>query len=231
MPSRRFVILSALAAALCLCAPARAEDLTSELQVTPAPSPTPVPAGPKLAKHWGFGFDNIPGASTGTNLIPGLAQPNAVAVRYWVNDSLAWDGLLTLNLSSQPANAQGVSAGQDSKGYGFGTVIKYNVKRPTPWLLAQVLGRASLASLQSVSNSGTTQGTGETTTTFGLGLGAGFEAFLPVWDSLSVEGNVGLNFSSSQTKTDGASASQSGSSLSIDGSGFTPVNVSVHLYF
>ena len=65
-----------------------------------------------------------------------------------------------------------------------------------------------------------------------LVVGAGFEAFLPYWDSLSVEGSVGLNFSSSQTKTDGGTqAAQSGSSLGISGSGFNPLNVAIHLYF
>jgi hypothetical protein len=207
---------------------------------TPAPDPIPVAtATPEpaqkpltLAGRWGIGFDNIPGASAGTGLIPGLANPNAVAFRYWVNERLAWDGLLALSLSSQPpggAGAAGVPAGTDQRGYGFGTVLKWNAKRPSPWLLAQILARASLASLSQLQNNGS--GTGQTTTTFGLGVGAGFEAFLPAWDSLSVEGSVGLNFSSSQVKLEGGQAAQSGSSLGIDGSGFTPVNVSAHLYF
>lgn len=208
---------------------------------TPAPdpvpvataTPTPVQKSLALAGRWGLGFDNIPGASAGTGLVPGLASSNAVSFRYWVNERLAWDGLLALSLSSQPpggAGAAGVPAGTDQRGYGVGTVLKWNVKRPSPWLLAQVLARASLASLAQLQNNGSN--TGQTTTTFGLGIGAGFEAFLPAWDSLSVEGSVGLNFSSSQVKVEGAgSAAQSGSSLGIDGSGFTPVNVSAHLYF
>jgi hypothetical protein len=195
---------------------------------------TPAPAQKEmaLAGRWGLGFDNIPGASAGTGLIPGLAQSNAVSFRYWVSERLAWDGLLALSLSSQPpggAGAAGVPAGTDQRGYGVGTVLKWNAKRPSSWLLAQILARASLASLTQLQNDGS--GNGQTTTTFGLGIGAGFEAFLPAWDSLSVEGSVGLNFSSSQVKLQGSAAAQSGSSLSIDGSGFTPVNVSAHLYF
>jgi hypothetical protein len=96
--------------------------------------------------------------------------------------------------------------------------------------LAQAIGRASLASLQQVSNNGA--GNGQTTSTFGLGVGVGFEAFLPFWDDLSIEGNVLANFSSSQTKLENSTqAAQSGSSLSIDSSGFTPLNVGLHLYF
>lgn len=201
-------------------------------EAAPAPTPSPTPAGPVLTGRWGIGFDQIPGASAGTGLVPGLASPNAMAIRYWISERLAWDGLLALDTSSQPASgpgAPGVPAGTDQRGYGVGTVIKFNAKRPTPWLLAQILARASLASLNQMQNDGSNNG--QTTTTFGLGLAAGFEAFLPAWDSLSVEGSVGLDFSSSQTKVEGGQAAQSGSSFGIKGNGFTPLNVSVHLYF
>lgn len=186
--------------------------------------------GPILAGRWGLGFDSIPGASADTGILPGFSSPNAVALRYWVTERLAWDGLLALDLSSQPASGASASAGTDQRGYGVGTVIKVNVKRPTPWLLAQLMGRASLASLQQLDNGGS--GAGQTTVTFGVGVGAGFEAFMPFWDSLSFEGSVGLNFSSSQTKVEGSSqAAQSGSGLNIGANGFTPLNVSIHLYF
>jgi hypothetical protein len=214
---------------LCLAAP------LGLLGAEPVPAPErPAKAeGPRLSGRWGLGFDNIPGASAGSNLVPGLATANAASVRYWINESLAWDGLFALNMSSQPsggAGAAGVPAGTDQRGYGVGTVMKWNARRPTPWLLAQVLGRASLASLSQIQNDGS--GNGQTTTTFGLGIGAGFEAFIPLWDSLSIEGNVGLNFSSSQTKLEGGvPVAQSGSSLDISGTGFSPLNVAVHLYF
>lgn len=228
---KTLLCLLMLASAAAFAAPAGAPAPEPEA-AAPAPEPTPNP-GPRLAGRWGLGFDNIPGASAGTGLVPGLATPNAVAIRYWVHERLSWDGLLALDISSQPAGgtgAPGVPAGTDQRGYGVGTVLKFNAKRPTPWLLAQVLARASLASLSQVQNDGSNNG--QTTTTFGLGLGAGFEAFLPAWDSLSVEGSVGLNFSSSQTKTDGGTqAAQSGSSLGISGSGFNPLNVAIHLYF
>lgn len=208
----------------------RAEEM--ELQVPLTPTPTPAP-GPHLTGRWGVGFDSIAGASTGTGLIPGLSTPNAVAVRYWINERLAWDGLVALDLSSQPSGGPGttgVPAGTDQRGYGAGTVIKFNLKRPTPWLLAQAIGRASLASLSQLQNDGSNNG--QTTTTLSLGVGLGFEAFFPVWDSLSVEGNLGFNFSSSQTKPEGpGQVAQSGSSFGINSSGFTPTSVSVHLYF
>jgi hypothetical protein len=187
----------------------------------------------KLTGRWGLGFDSIPGASSGTGQIPGFSVSNAVSLRYWINEQFCWDGLLAVNLSSQPSGgigASGVPAGTDQRAWGFGTVMKYNLKRPSRWLLAQVLGRASLASLQQLSNNG--GGNGQTTSTLGLGVGLGFEAFLPLWDNLSVEGSVLANFSSSQTKPEGSGqAAQSGSSLSIDSGGFNPLNVGIHLYF
>ncbi len=204
---------------------------------TPTPVPTPTPALLKLTGRWGVGFDTIPGASTnaslGASIIPSLSSPNALAVRYWVTEGFCWDGLVAVNLSSQPPGGNGVAgvpAGTDERAFGVGTQMKLNLKRPTRWLLAQAIGRASLASLQQLDNSG--GGGGNTTTTFGLGVGLGFEAFMPFWDSLSVEGSILADFSSSQTKVSGATqAAQSGSSLSIDASGFTPLNVGIHLYF
>lgn len=218
-----FLTLAALAAP----APASSEGPAS-LTGTAVPA-----SGPRLAGRWGLGFDNIPGASVGSGLIPGLAEPNAASLRYWINERLAWDGLFALEFSSQPAGgpgAAGVPAGTDQRGLGVGTVLKVNLRRPTPWLLAQALGRASLATLSQTRNDG--GGNGQTTTTFAVGVGAGFEAFWPAWDSLSLEGSVGLSFLSSQTKAEGAGAvAQSGSSLRIAGTGFTPLSVALHVYF
>ena len=224
--------MKALSLAVCLTL-ASASAVASES--TPVPTPgaavTPASAPLKLAGMWGVGFDSIPGASAGTGLVPGLTAPNALAVRYWVTESFSWDGLVAVNLNSQPsggAGATGVPAGSDQKAYGVGTVMKLNLKRPTRWLLAQAIGRASLASLQQASNTSTNS---QTTSTFGLGAGLGFEAFMPFWEALSVEGNILVDFSSSQTKVEGAQGAQSGSSLSIDSGGFTPLNVGIHLYF
>jgi len=210
--------------------PLRADDAPTP--VSGAAQGATTSAGIKLQGRWGLGFDQVPGASpaSATNQIPGLAQANALAVRYWVTDDLAWDGLLAMSQSSQPQSASTIGAGTDTHGYGFGTVLKWNVKRPTPWLMAQLLGRASLAVLTQTDNTGS--GAGQSTTTFGVAFGAGFEAFLPIWDSLSIEGNVAAGFSSSQTKVNNAQgAAQNGSDLSINGNGFNPTTLSIHLYF
>jgi hypothetical protein len=198
--------------------------------LSPTASPTPAL---QLKGRWGIGFDGIPGAATDTSIIPGLAQSNAAVLRYWVTDRLAWDGLVALDLNSFPDQAS-VTTDTLGSSYGFGTAIKLNVRRPTPWLLTQVIARATWASLEAKSTGGSTAGSSDTTTTFALGAGIGFEAFLPCWTYLSVEGSLLLDFVSSQTKANGTSspsAVQNGSTLSFDGTGFTPINVAVHLYF
>lgn len=190
----------------------------------------------QLTGRWGIGFDTIPGASTQANLISALAAPNALAVRYWVNEKLAWEGQLASAFNSQPPSSVGgasLTSGTEQRAWGLGTGIKVNAK-PTPrYLLPQYIGKVSLgqASQQTQGSNGTPPDV-LTTTTFTLFVGGGFEAFIPVWPDLSVEGSVGLQLSSSQTKVEGSTlAAQTGSSLGVTGAGFSPINVSVHLYF
>ncbi len=197
------------------------------------PSPAPAAEGNlPLAGQWGVGFDTIPGASAGTGLLPGLAQPNAVSLRHWFNEKFALEGKLAFSATSQPTGVSGTSV---TSAWGVGTQMKYNIARPSQWLLAQFLGGASLAQLgQSSTTPGTpvSSDTGATTTTFNIMVGLGFEAFVPVWQSLSLEGSIGLNVGSVQTKSAGAAqATQSSSSIGINGNGFTPLNVAIHYYF
>ena len=211
-----------------------AAQLADEAAGPPAPALTATAKdeGPRLKGSIGFGFDSVRGASTGTGLVPGVAQSNALALRYWINDTLSWDGLVAVNYSSTPSNSQGgagVAAGTDQRAWGVGTQFKVNMARPSTWLLGQLLARASLAQFTQSSN--TTANSSQTTNTLSLGMGLGFEAFIPVWKALSLEGSVGLNLSSTQVKVEGSSTVQSGSTLSIDANGLTPVNVAVHYYF
>ncbi len=184
-----------------------------------------------LGGLWGVGFDSIPGASAGSGLVPGISTANALALRYWVNDRFSMEGKLALSVTSQPAGVSGTST---TGAWGLGTQMKYNIARPTTYLLAQFLGGVSLAQLGQTSNGVNPSGdpVGQTTTTLNIMVGVGFEAFVPVWRALSLEGNVGLNISSVQAHSAGsAQATQSSSSLGINGAGFTPLNVAIHYYF
>ena len=186
----------------------------------------------EVAHKVGIGFDSIPGASAGTGVIPAFAAPNALSLRYWQSENLGWDLLLAGDTSSQPGgnDAAGNPVDNTTRAFGVGIKAKYNWKRPSDWVLVQVVGRASVASLsQDVTNplSGRID---QATGTFNLFLGLGFEAFIPAWEAISVEASTGASVSSIRTQA-GGGAAQSGSSFSLVGDGFTPVNLALHVYF
>ena len=111
-------------------------------------------------------------------------------------------------------------------GFGLGVGVKYNLTEPSHDLLAQLVAKCSY---------GTAAQTGGTTqlATTALFVGAGFEAFVPGWDWLSLEGSAGatLNSQDLEPTNGGTGASQSTSNLSLGGNGFSPVNLSIHVYF
>ena len=165
-----------------------------------------------LAHHWGFGFDTIPGASSGGGpLVPGLAPANALDVRWWKSDRLAFEALLALGVSNGTNGA-----GSNENLFGLGLGAKWNWKKPSEDVLVQWLGRVSAASDRTGSAA---------ITTVAAWLGTGFEAFIPVWRAVSIEGSTGLGLLA-QDK-----AGNPVTLLGINGNGFVPVNVAIHYYF
>ncbi len=180
-----------------------------------------------LAGKIGVGFDSIPGAQAGTaagtaltSAIPGLANPNALDLRYWMNDRFGLDGLLALNVNSQPNSSETV--------FGLAGGGKYNLMQPAKDVLVQLLGRLSIAD-----DNASGGGISRNAFTFGLFFGTGFEAFIPAWPALSVEGNVGLGLQVQALSTSGGGVSSSGTgtNFGIMGAGFSPISVSAHYYF
>ena len=180
-----------------------------------------------LAHRWGFGLDTIPGASV--NPLSGslVSQPNAISIRWWATDKLGLDLLAAANISSLNGTTGGSSSsnpGGQTVGVGFG--VKYNLTEPSHDLLAHIVAKGSY---------GTAEQTGGTTrlSTTALFVGAGFEAFVPGWDWLSLEGSAGLTVSSQDLEptNGGTGAAQSTSNVSLGGNGFSPVNLSIHVYF
>ena len=55
-----------------------------------------------LSKKFGLGFDRIPGASPVSELDRFISLPNAVSVRYWINEKFAWEGDLGATVNSDP---------------------------------------------------------------------------------------------------------------------------------
>jgi hypothetical protein len=57
-------------------------------------------------------------------------------------------------------------------------------------------------------------------------MGLGFEAFIPGWEWLSVEGTAGASY-----LDQAAAAAPSTSSVGVGAGGYAPLNFSVHVYF
>jgi hypothetical protein len=223
---------------------ATADDLQPSSQLRP------------LAKRWGAGLETIPGAgldSFGCGLI---AVPNAVSARYWVTDRLAVDGMLSVLIASQSNDVaietEGGSVDGNGQSWGFGVGVRYNLTEPSRNLMAQLVGKASFADsrahLSLSENSDNSTGTYSTDVeqdTTAMFLGVGFEAFVPGWNWLSLEGSLGLSVSNISVQPINISASsgknttmtlngvfnQNTSTCSLGGSGFSPINVSIHYYF
>jgi hypothetical protein len=197
------------------------------------------PAPPRvLAKRWGFGLDHIPGASSNPAGGTLIAAPNAVAVRWWPTEKLGLDLLAAMDASSLQTSTGGVASGSgvpgtSASGMGFGLGVKYGLSRPSRDLHTQAVVRVSSASSTQKDSTGVLT---LNTSTLGAFIGVGFEAFVPGWDWLSLEGSAGLSVLSQQVKPDlgglpGSTPTQSTSGLSLGGAGFTPLNVSIHVYF
>jgi|GEM_PF-2849364 hypothetical protein len=233
---RSIVLFAFIAAAL--SSPALAGSLAEQPVSMPSPY-RPLSSGsdlstfaPKaqlrpMAHRWGFGLDTIPGASV--NPLSGslVSQPNAIAIRWWATDKLGLDLLAAANVSSlSGATGSSTTSNPGGQTYGVGVGVKYNLTEPSHDLLAQIVARGSY---------GTAAQTGATSqlSTTALFVGAGFEAFVPTWDWLSLEGSAGLTLNSQDLEptNGGTGASQSTSNVSLGGNGFSPVNLSIHVYF
>jgi hypothetical protein len=175
----------------------------------------PVDAGLALRpmKHrWGFGFDYVPGLGLAGGTV---AQPNALALRWWATDRLAvdLDGTMTSSGVSVSAATQGTLGD-----YGGALGLRYVVSEPSKDLLVQVLMKGGYA--KAAPNT-----TAQTATTAGF-VGLGFEAFIPGWEWVSLEGSAGANYLS-QDAVSGSSTSNVG----VGAGGYAPLNFSVHVYF
>lgn len=206
------------------------------------PTPRPTPAPRVLAHRWGFGLDTVPGATN--NPVSGslVSAPNAIAVRWWATESIGLDLLAALDATSLQTGTSGASSGGSTpgtaaSGFGLGLGVKYNLTRPAHDLLTQIVARVSTASSTQSDPTGLLK---LNTSTLGLFLGAGFEAFVPGWDWLSLEGSAGFSMKTQTVKPESttgaasaatAGASQTTSSMSLGGAGFSPINVAFHVYF
>jgi hypothetical protein len=187
-----------------------------------------------LANHWAVGVDSLP---TGAITSPSgsmLAVPSALSIRWWATERLAVDLLVAGNYNSAQAGkgelSPLVSSGPGDAFYAGGLGLRYNISELSHDLLSQFVVKASGAQ-----SAGSISGwSGKATeSTLAVFVGAGFEAFVPGWDWLSVEGSAGVTgFSQSLTpQSPGNGGAQTVSGVGLAGSGFSPINLAAHIYF
>jgi hypothetical protein len=159
---------------------------------------------------------------------------NQIEGRFFMNDKLGVYATLGLNITNAGSGSDinGRPVNDPSTSFGIGAGAMFNLARPVEDVFIQAKGGLSYAYQ---SNVRTQTGVASTTnvSTIGLGVGLGFEAFIPMWRALSVSGEAGLGVTSASTTitSGGASSSSTSTTLGVNGSGNTPVNVAVHYYF
>jgi len=196
----------------------------------------PKPQLRSLAHRWGFGLDTLPGTSVANQGGSLLAQPNAIALRWWATDRMAVDLLAAGSASNANGNGSAGSGNVIPQGYGGGLAFKYNLSEPSHDLLVQMVAKGSYASAQPSSGTAGASGSNEQFTTAAGFLGIGFEAFVPGWDWLSLEGSAGAAVTKLDLKSAASGASpggvQSGTTAGLGGgNGYSPLNLSIHVYF
>jgi hypothetical protein len=187
-----------------------------------------------LANHWAVGVDSLPTSAITSPSGAMVAVPSALSVRWWATERLAVDLLVAGNYNSAQAGkgelSPLVSSGPGNAFYAGGLGVRYNISELSHDLLSQFVVKASGAQ-----SAGSISGwSGKATeTTLAVFVGAGFEAFVPGWDWLSVEGSAGATgFSQSLTpQGPGNGGVQTISGVGLAGSGFSPINLAAHIYF
>jgi len=188
---------------------------------------------PRILRHrWAIGIDSVPG--TGPAASGSVAVPNALSLRWWATDRLGVDLLAGGSYSSQQAGGSSLStqvaSSPGTSTYAGALALRYNLSEPSRDLLVQLLFKGSGAQAQA-QPAGASGASGKPGDLSGF-LGVGFEAFIPGWEWLSVEGSAGVTGYSQYTpQSAGSAASQTTSGLGLAGNGTSPFNFSVHVYF
>jgi len=176
-----------LAAALTLALPAmgqakhkrvhkQAVDATDQsTQSNAAPGPV-----------WGAGYAYIIGPT---------GPLNALSATYRIQPDLAIDGLLlggTGSVYLGGTNASGGTVNDSISNFGIGAQARYSLLHPNQYLAFQGVGKLTF---ETQTDSHTVLGNATTTSgdLVSIFLGAGFEGFIPAWQSVSIEVNSGFN--------------------------------------
>ncbi len=129
---------------------------------------------------------------------------SALSVRYWLSEKCCLDLFFNYSGFSQPGDdftGKPLLDPQQTIGTGLG--LKVNVKQPVKNLFIQLIGQATYCD-QNYRDSNTDEVSTYDYQTFGGFAGIGFEYFIPFFDSLSVEANIGYS-GTIETSTTGTS--------------------------
>ncbi len=231
----RFAMWILLSGAVFLVGAAWAQTETSTPSVTPSPTVTATAFSPEHLN--------------GTSAI-GLSG-TSLTYRYWMNDSTALDIFLGGNYASNAGlDFSGNNTTTPNWNYSLAVGLKENWKEPVKDVFIQWIERLTFTesyaeTIYTTNDNGINYGYEEyysQSQAFNLYLGLGFEAFIPFWESLSIEGSVGLNtnlnFNQSNTfynsVFDSNANSQTSTSSFNVGSGsnaFSILSGAVHFYF
>jgi len=223
-------------------APVQLPRLTQYATSTPSPTPAYNPAtfSPEHLKgYFGMGLGSMTYGGT------------ALVFRYWMDNGTALDFLA--GGSDNPTTGydfSGNAIALSNFGFGVGLGLKENLSEPVRDVFVQMIERATY-SQNYIQTTGTTSQNGYIYGTsnnvsqnqqINLFWGLGFEAFIPFWRNLSIEGSVGLsanaNFNQASSIYNPTYTTlpntQTSSGLLTGGAGsntFSLLNGSVHFYF
>jgi hypothetical protein len=158
--------------------------------------------------------------------------PAALSFRYWPSGKLGLDALGSLQVASTVVKVDlaGNTAPVQAAGIGLGLGARWNLAHPSDDLFLQSLVRASF--FHATNHLGGSSPATFDASSLTLLAGMGFEAFLPWWESLSLEASVEVVLARYTTGSDlAALPSSNASSLGLAGKGFYPVQVGIHYYF
>lgn len=151
---------------------------------------TPTPADDfHLTGRLGFGTGMVP---FNENVYGELL--NTISARYWFSEKFCLDLEGSYNgYSDSGTDFNDNTIQTPNETYAIGLGFKYNLKEPVKYLFLQLIGQISFAD-NSYENAQVYQLVTTNNETWGGFVGLGFEYFIPFFNSISVESNIGYSF-------------------------------------
>ena len=214
------------------------------------PAASPTPAGAPVAPKE-FSYDHLKGSGAF-----GIGYGNlgtALSFRKWISDDTALELLVSGNIvTNNQADFSGSYQLLPNYNWSLGLQMKNNLAGPENNIYLQLVTALTFSQTHTVTESLTSSANPPYLTAYERSIadadvinafvGPGFEAFLPFWKNLSIEGNAGMNFSATWSSNDQdynpaltstRNYSSAGWSLAAGTklNAFSIVNAYIHFYF